>query len=615
VFAANAVSSKVDALSAQFEKVYSRSPDSAFRIAAEIYRISSANGDQRGVSIANMRYGNFYNLKGSYDSVKKYYKKALAIRQQLHLSEVVSTYYSLSKLYNTLGQKDSSFFFLYEAQKWCETTADKKYVSKIYTYLGGLYLDYNDTVNALRNLLIANNIARQNKDTESLIIACTELGNYHFQREHFDSALFYFKKCETLFSDRQQAIDLPDIYNNIGLAYTYQNNAGLAIAYYHKALSIYSKNKQLNEIALTYQNIGSTYLYIHSIDSSIHYLQAGKKLSLETGDRNIEAKCLDYLADAYSEKGNYKKAFEYRKQFGDLSDSLMNDDKIKQIAEMQAKYETEKKEQQINLLNEKTKRRLAERNGFIAGSAVLLVLLAALGYFYVQRQRLALQNAEIASQRITVLLNEQEIKTYNAMIEGQEEERKRVAEELHDRLGSMLSTVKLWFGALEDKAVPNKEQYTKVNHLLDDAVDEVRKVSHNLSTGMVMSFGLVPALEELCRGIDASGLIKCRLLAYGMDERIDNQKETGIYRMVQELASNILKHAKATRIIIQLNLVENELNVTVEDDGTGFDPTARRPGSGIGLKNLETRAARLGGTYHIDTSPGKGTISIINIPV
>jgi two-component system, NarL family, sensor kinase len=131
----------------------------------------------------------------------------------------------------------------------------------------------------------------------------------------------------------------------------------------------------------------------------------------------------------------------------------------------------------------------------------------------------------------------------------------------------------------------------------------------------VMSFGLVPALRELCSGIDDSGLIRCRLLAYGVEERMETQKEIGVYRMVQELISNILKHARASDIIIQLNHSEGSVSVTVEDNGIGFDVAARKLSSGMGLKNLEARAEKIGGIYHVDSSPGKGTVSIIEIPI
>jgi len=261
----------------------------------------------------------------------------------------------------------------------------------------------------------------------------------------------------------------------------------------------------------------------------------------------------------------------------------------------------------------------AQRSLMIAGSIILFLSIFIIVYYYLQRNKTAKKDLKISAQTISDLLKEQEIKSYNAMIDGQEEERKRIASDLHDRLGSMLSTVKLVFGSLEAKIdttdTENKKKYDQINNLLDEAVVEVRRISHNLSTGMVMSFGLVAALQELCESIDRTGLIRCKLLAYGMNERLDQHTEIGIFRMIQELLNNILKHAKAKQITIQLNRIADLVNITVEDDGVGFDINESKKSGGMGLRNLKVRAENLNASYTLDSKSGKGTISIIDIPI
>jgi signal transduction histidine kinase len=132
---------------------------------------------------------------------------------------------------------------------------------------------------------------------------------------------------------------------------------------------------------------------------------------------------------------------------------------------------------------------------------------------------------------------------------------------------------------------------------------------------MVMSFGLIAALEELCESIDQSKLIQCKLLAYNVNQRLDQQTEIGIYRMIQETFNNILKHAKAKHVTVQLNRLDDTLSITIEDDGLGFNVEEKRRSGGMGLANLEQRAAKMNGTFHIDSTPGKGTISMIEIPI
>ncbi len=611
--------SRADILYNKFAGIVGIQPDSALKIARETYRISASDNDERGVGMAFMEFGYMYALKGINDSAKLYYKKALEIRKRNHLKEqAVHTYHKLSLLYNDLGMKDSAFYFLFEALRWSESIKDKKNAVPVYSYLGRLYLEYDDTLRAIEYLRMGATIASADKDTLNMIMVYSEMGAFYFTKDHYDTALHYFLICNKLSLKGSDDNTKADIYNNIALCYSHLGQNELAVSYYRRGLNIYIGKDEKSLIATVYLNLGSLYLDAHQTDSSLYYLLKCNDLLRETSDRNDLLKCLKYLSGAYAQKGDFLHAFDYHVQYSSLSDSLLNEDKVHEIADMQTKYQTEKKEQQIKLLDQQSRTRSAQRNFFIACAILLLVLLLLLGYYYLQRQKLARKNEEIARQRISTLLNEQEIKSYNAMLEGQDEERKRLAEDLHDRLGSMLSTVKLLFGALENKVgqmqEDNKKQFENLNHLLDEAVTEVRTVSHNLSTGTVMSFGLVEALQELCLSIDESGLIKCRLLTFGMHNRMDMQKEIGLYRMIQELVSNILKHAKASNITIQLNKTDNSLTITVEDDGIGFD-TSIKSGSGIGLKNLEARAAKLGGTYFVESGAGKGTLSIIEISV
>ncbi len=205
------------------------------------------------------------------------------------------------------------------------------------------------------------------------------------------------------------------------------------------------------------------------------------------------------------------------------------------------------------------------------------------------------------------------------MLDGQEDERQRIAGDLHDRLGSMLATVKMHFNVLDDNIVnmgeKNVNQYRRANALLDEACEEVRKISHNLSTGMIMSFGLVPALQELGESVGSTGKMNCKILVYGLHERLETFVEISIYRMVQELFSNILKHAQAKNVTVQLNRLENALTITVEDDGVGFNVEDKMKGSGMGLKSVLLRIEKLKGNFTVDSNPGKGTIAILELPL
>ena len=602
------------------KKLQRITPDSAFKLAENALRLSQQLNYSKGVGSSCMRLGAILSDQGKNDSALLYLKRSYAIRKKIgDFKNASGSCIQLSYIYQQQGAKDSAFYYLYESLRLCKLVNDSGKLAQTCTALGSLFSDYGDSKNALTWFLEAAKIAESTQDIQNFYLAHEGLGFYYYDRNEFEKALYYLLKVDSIMPQLGDAVLAAKTLNNVGLCYSSLKNYILAKIYYRKALQEYTRLDMPLDIALAYFNLGSMYNNLNQPDSAIYYLDKSLPLARESGDLQRAARCYEFLADAYALKGNYSKAYDYHLYYTGLRDSLLNEEKVSSIAEMQTKYDTEKKEQQIVLLDEQNKTKAAQRNALIAGSILLLLSLFVLGFYYLQRNKLAKKNEEIARGKIETLLNETELKTYNAMIEGQEEERKRIASDLHDRLGSMLATVKLLFSALDtkiDKAQEeNTAQYNKANQLLDEACSEVRRISHNLSTGMVMSFGLVPALQELCESVDQSGLIKCKLMTYGMDKRLDQSIETGVYRIVQELFSNILKHAKAQHIVVQLNHVEGSLNITVEDDGVGFNVEEKKQSGGMGLKNLSKRAAQLNGLYTVDSHPGKGTISIIEIPI
>ncbi len=606
-------------LQQSFEKL-NDDPDSAFYLAKTGFQLSQQAGFEPGIAKAFMRIGAVYQSRGLNDSALLFYFQALRIRKKLNdFYGASGACVQLSEVYKSGGKKDSAYYFLFDALRLVSHinhTEEKVY---IYLRLANLSAEYKMYQKSYTYIQTALNTAGRIKDTSLMIMSASALGNFYYQQNKFDSALTWFIQSLALSTQSNNETFLAGDMNNVALCYDALSRFDKASLYYHRALHFYTTAVLQHDIALVYSNLGNMFMNAGKPDSALFYLNKSLALFREMGDNETAALCLQRLAETHAMKNDFLKAYGYYVQYSELSDSLLNDEKIRQIASMQTLYETEKKEQQITLLAEQNKTRSAQRNFFIAGSIVLLLGLFVLGIYYVQRNRINKKNAQIAEQKISSLLNEQEIKTYNAMIDGQEEERKRIAGDLHDRLGSMLSTVKLLFSALDDKMdkaqEENKMQYERAGMLLDEAVAEVRRISHNLSTGMVISFGLVTALQELTESINQSGMIQCKLLTYGKKERLDQQTEIGIYRMIQELISNILKHAKASVITIQLNQMDTTVSVSVEDNGIGFNVAEKIKSGGLGLKNLEARAAKLNGSFYVDSQPGKGTLSVIEIPI
>jgi two-component system, NarL family, sensor kinase len=595
-------------------------PDSALILASKAFNLSKKTNYKKGIGTAFMRIGSILHHKGKNDSALLYLKRSLTIRKDLKDYKAASgTCIVLSFVYDNLGITDSAFAVLYEALRLNLLSNDSIDLADTYVSLGNLEINYGNSNKALDYYKLAEGIALRQNNENGLSLALGGIGNYFFQIDDFTNALNYFLKKEAIDFKLNDQVLLSKTKMNIALCYEQLNETNKALSYYNQAINTYEKLNMKGDKALALFNIGSLYNNIKQADKAIPYFIEALKISRILNDKNRVLSCYEFLSDAYAIKSNYLKAYDYHLMYSALKDSLIKTEKINSISEMQTKYETEQKEAKIKLLNAQNKTKLAQRNFFIAGSIVLLLSIFVLVFYYIQKNKIAKKNELIAQQQISNLINEQEVKSYNAMIEGQEEERSRIATDLHDRLGSLLSTIKLLFNSLDSKIdlaqEENRNQYKKANELLDESVVEVRRISHNLSTGMVISFGLVTALQELTESINDSQLIKCKLLVYGMEERLEQKIEIGVYRIIQELINNILKHAKANKIIIQINKIESSINITVEDDGIGFDPKLKQKYSGMGLKNLEKRASQLNGSFHIDSQPGEGTISVIEIPI
>jgi signal transduction histidine kinase len=258
-----------------------------------------------------------------------------------------------------------------------------------------------------------------------------------------------------------------------------------------------------------------------------------------------------------------------------------------------------------------------QRNALI-GITALLVTIAALLYRTMRnRQRLAAKEKDLHDKHVDQLLAQQELKSINAMLEGQEKERERVSKELHDHVGHLLGTIKHQLGELEEQVADVKSeqtaQYKKVSVLLDNAAGELRRISHDMAAATLNRFGLEKALKDLRDTLHISGRLQVELSTFGLEQRLERSVEIATYRIVQELVSNVLKHAKATELSIGVTRAPGRLSLVVSDNGVGFD-TAQQS-QGIGLANVRSRAAALGASMQVDSAPGKGTTVSVECPV
>ncbi|AXT53242.1 hypothetical protein D1818_21315 [Aquimarina sp. BL5] len=343
----------------------------------------------------------------------------------------------------------------------------------------------------------------------------------------------------------------------------------------------------------------------------------------------LRSKIYVYKYASLNNKGlkNYQKAYEQLEKSKELEYQQDFKKNTLENSKLEIQLQTLEKEKKIvQLLNANLKteaQRIKNRNWLIGSCSALVIglIIGILVYKNTKRkQRIAEQEREIEIQKTEKLLKEQELAAIDAMISGQEKERQRLANDLHDNLGSTLATVKLHFDHLKNnrdnpKMENVEELYNKTNNLLDEAYQKVRTIAHEKNSGVMAKQGLLPAVKNLAKKASNGDELLIEVQDYGLDERLDNALEISIFRIIQELITNTIKHANASEIHISLTNHDSLLNIIVEDNGKGFDAKILPEKDGMGLKSIEKRIEHMEGTFEIDSTIGKGTNIIINIPI
>ncbi|MCH5717727.1 sensor histidine kinase [Niabella hibiscisoli] len=302
-----------------------------------------------------------------------------------------------------------------------------------------------------------------------------------------------------------------------------------------------------------------------------------------------------------------------------MSDSLSSEEMKENIAAMETRFKVQGKDNEIQILQDEKKiqelsiRQKNTLNYVLIGGAAALLAILALGYRnYKNRQKLQ-------QQRITELETQQQLTATEAVLKGEAQERTRLAKDLHDGLGGMLSGIKYSLNTMKENLImtpENAQAFTRSIDMLDSSIQEMRRVAHNMMPEALVKFGLDTALRDFCLHISQSGALTVSYQSIELSHiQLEQTVSVTIYRIVQELINNTIKHAAAKTAIVQLSVAGSILSVTVEDDGKGFDITLLQKSTGIGWSNIENRINFLNGKLDIQSVNNKGTSVLIELPL
>lgn len=460
----------------------------------------------------------------------------------------------------------------------------------------------------------------------------------------YDKAIGYGEKAVAIARKLENPQQLLNALNNLGLNYAEMNRPADAKKVYQEGLAIAARQQNGPLEAMLLNNLGDLYIqegaYENAGDNARRSIQlatalqdegtlmnaksimaayylykadypAAERLAKEVvqaaeqqglGDNKIAA--LNLLSKIAFAAGQYQKGFAYDAEKTRLEADVFTESVNQREAAIRIRFETEKKDDEIKLQKAEIRRKNTF-NSILLGSGITLLIITLLGYYsYTQKQKLQ-------QQRINELETEKQLAATAAVLKGEEQERTRLSKDLHDGLGGMLSGIKYALRSMKGNLVltpENAQTFERSLDMLDSSIGEMRRVAHNMMPEALVKFGLDTALRDFCNDITQSGALKVSYQSIATENlALDNTTSITIYRIVQELLNNTIKHAEATSALVQLVQSDGALTVTVEDDGMGFDPALLQQARGIGWDNIRNRVEFLKGKLDLHAQPGSGT--------
>lgn len=530
---------------------------------------------------------------------------------------IASDYNRISIIQRSLGQYDSAAYYCIQSLQVSEKLNDTIGMVKSMGTLAKLYLTMDQYPKAKDYLLRGYKLLQHYDHQRFLALITQNLGIVHFKTQQFDSALFYFDQSMEIYIQTNSRINQAYSYGNMGAVYDEMEEYDKALEQFRKAYYIHEELNNLDGIVSEKSNIALSYARRKMYREALLIYDTVLQLATQYEMASSIAHTYDNIYKTYETMGDYKNAFKYQSIFFHFQDSLVNLEKENRIVELELEYGKGKDQaeilmlQNLNLEQElEIKRKTNQRNVFtLAGLALVITILMV---FLITRQRM-IKDKIIQKKEIDRLNEEKKALAAKSLVEGQEEERKRVATELHDGIGVLLSSVKLQFTNIGDKLPENKEMFEQATNLLEKASGDVRRISHNLMPGNLTRFGLFDALEDLFESINSESL-EAEITVDAGEERLPENHEIMIYRMVQEMINNTLKHARASSISLLVNHKKEQLILHFADNGVGFKHEDVPDTGSLGLKSIKSRVDFLEGDLEIKTKPGQGAAFLIRIP-
>lgn len=615
--------SKVDIYNNLSKSIVYSNTIQSLKYAKEALVLSHNIRYNRGESVACNRIGVAYDVLSKFDSALRYYYKSLQISETLNDPRLIAANLSNIGLTNWhVGNSKEATGYFFKALEYFEKCDNTAGIAATYNNMGLVYKSLTNFDKALVFFNKSHQYYKQINDESGVGAVLTNIGYIYFQMKEYQKAQSYFIQSLNIKKKLDDYYGLSITYNHLASLCLESTRYKEALQYSHKATNYARMIDDENELAQSFFKTSIIKTRLNDYSEALTYNKKAEDIALKIKNNKLLYDVYHNYSEIFEALGDYKKSLEYYKQYKTTEDIVISDQRFNQVYELELKRETTKinaelaelnKQKQIQLLRiEAQQLVISKRNNQIMFALALILVILLIGYIiylnYRHKQKLKIEEAiyQVKQQQA------------NEILEAELNERKRIGEELHDGLGQMLSLLKLTLTSLKKKLNVDGEPKQKVLvsnavELTDNAFNELRNISHNLAPIFLREKGMVESIRNLLNRLNESNF-RVNMDFSITGEHNDSLTEFTIYRVIQEILNNIIKHSGAKEVNFQYLQTDNELMIMVEDNGIGFNEAAEAGKKGIGLKNICSRVENIGGKTHIDSVEGRGTIITITVP-
>ena len=590
-------------------------------------RVNSLYGKTYAYHAIAGGYLDYFDIK----KAKEYYFKAqdhanTLIKQdssRRNLQLWAKTNFNLGVAYGYQGNHEKEIEYVEKTIPVANLIKDTLFLAIANTNLAIKYLNFAKYKEAYSYFMRANEQYKTLGNTEDIVFNNINLSLCLYEMNSLPEMKKTLDVTKAYLDTTPNSMSWADYYANLGLYFSGIKEYPKAIKMYDKAFKVLEEKKMYGRYASLYLKYAETYEHLHNYALSKKYMLDFLRISLETKNDTDRIKAYYRLSGYEAKTKNFEEAYTYLNRYIKLLDSIGIEETSSKIKQLELQYQAEKKEKEIlqlkntnNYTNLHLEKKKSQLYLMIMASGALLFLFVIGFLVYRAKLKEGRLKERKYIQEMSVLKHDQQTKVFSAMIEGQEKERKRLAIDLHDGLGGRLSAISLKLSKLDNDKLQKypKEELTRIREDIKDSLSELRSIARNLMPETLIKFGLKAALQDYCSNMNTREC-KVTLQFYDEAKMILLNDQVTIYRIVQELINNAVKHAEATEVLVQYIYEKGKVDIAVEDNGIGFDLESPRHDKGMGLDNLKTRVEYLKGIFDIQSFKNEGTTVTIQIEV